>query len=181
MVTSQRGKATGPNKLRVNKDIKISSVRVIDHEGNQLGILNIGDAILKAEETGLDLVEVAPNSSPPVCKILDFGKFMYEASKKTHMVKAAQKAGQLKEIKFRPFTDTNDKAIKIKKISKFLLEGNKVKILITYRGRERTYQMKGLHILNDIFKSVSDIAIYDMSPKSEGSSVVMILSPKSGK
>lgn len=164
--------------MRVNEEIRIPSVRVIDAEGNELGILTIGDALREAGKASLDLVEVAPNSSPPVCRIMDYGKFRYQQSKKLQVAKKHAATIQLKEIRLRPKTEEHDFLVKLKHIKRFLEENNKVKVSIMFRGREIVYADLGRAIMEEIKKEVEEISNIDQHPKLEGRNMVMILAPK---
>ncbi|MFY9270775.1 MAG: translation initiation factor IF-3 [Candidatus Manganitrophaceae bacterium] len=168
-------------KLRVNNEIRAREVRVIGPEGEQLGIISSRDAVKKAEEFGLDLVEVAPTSVPPVCRILDFGKYKYEQSKKEHSAKLHQKGTQLKEIKFRPFTGEHDLDFKVKHAKDFLTAGHKVKISLMFRGREMAHREKGRGLVTQIQQQLQDLGQPEHPPKMEGNSMVMILIPKPTK
>jgi len=162
----------------VNQEIKSPSVRVIDSEGNQLGIISFGDAMAEAGKAGLDLVEVAPNSSPPVCRIMDYGKFRYQQSKKLQVAKKHAATIQLKEIRLRPKTDEHDLLVKLKHIKKFLEQSNKVKVTMMFRGREIVYTDIGRAIMEEIKKEVESGCIIDQQPRLEGKNMIMILSPK---
>ncbi len=164
--------------MRVNEEIKSPSVRVIDSEGQQLGILSTTDALKEAGRVGLDLVEVAPTSSPPVCRIMDYGKFRYQQSKKLQVAKKHAATVQLKEIRLRPKTEEHDLQVKLKHIRKFLEQSNKVKISMMFRGREIVYADIGRAIMEEIKKEVEDICVIDQQPKLEGRNMIMILTPK---
>lgn len=152
-------------------------MRVIE-EGNQLGIMTLADALDIAAKAGLDLVEVAPNSAPPVCRIMDYGKFRYQQSKKQQVAKKSQSTIQLKEIRLRPKTDEHDLQVKIRHIKKFLSQNDKVKITMMFRGREIAYTDLGRRIMEDIHKELADTGIIDQHPKLEGRNMIMIVSPK---
>lgn len=153
-------------------------VRVIDSEGEQLGILSIADAIAAAEEAGLDLVEVSPTAKPPVCKILDYGKFKYEQQKKKNEAKKKQKTIELKEIKFRPNIDQHDYDTKMKSMHKFIDEGDKVKVTLRFRGRELAHQELGLEVLNRVRDDMAEKAKVEQNPNMEGRQMVMVLAPR---
>jgi len=146
-----------------------------------LGVVKLQDAIFRATSQGLDLVEISPNSEPPVCKILDFGKFKYEAKKKKQLAKKKQKNIELKEIKLRPNIGDNDLNIKIKQITKFLNEGHKVKITVRFRGREITHNELGINLANSIMESTTEVAKAELEPKIEGKQVAMVLAPLNAK
>jgi len=153
-------------------------VRVIDAEGKQLGILSTQDAIKEALKAGLDLVEVAPNSAPPVCRIMDYGKFRYQQSKKMQVAKKHAVQVQLKEIRLRPRTEEHDLQTKIKHIRKFLEQNNKVKISMMFRGREIVYTDLGKAVMEEIKKELEPVSSVDQQPRIEGRNMVMILTPK---
>ena len=165
-------------RLKVNGLIRAREVRVIGDDGSQLGILPLRDALTKALETGLDLVEVAPTANPPVCRIVDFGKFKYEQSKKEHTAKAHQKGVQIKEIQFRPFTGEHDREVKVRHAKEFLHSKQKVKITLLFRGREMSFQDKGFEIMGQIAQHLSDIGHEENAPKKEGRNISMVIAPK---
>ncbi|OGP82245.1 MAG: translation initiation factor IF-3 [Deltaproteobacteria bacterium RBG_16_58_17] len=164
--------------LRINREIRSSSVRVIDVEGNQLGVISLADALAEAAKAGLDLVEVSPTAAPPVCRIMDYGKFRYQQSKKVQISKKSQTVIQVKEIRLRPKTEEHDLEVKIKHIRKFLEQRNKVKITMMFRGREIAYTELGRKIMEDIKETLADGAAIDQHPRLEGRNMIMILSPK---
>lgn len=151
---------------------------MIGPEGEQLGILPTVEAFNKAQEQGFDLVEVAPTSQPPVCRIMDYGKYKYELSKKEHQSRRHQKSTQVKEIKLRPRTDKHDLEIKIRQIKGFLSEGNKTKVTLTYRGREMANQEMGRTVMTSVIEQCGDVGTVEFSPRMEGRSLIMILAPK---
>ena len=158
--------------------IKVKEVRVIDAEGGQLGILDTREAIKKAEEAGLDLVEVAPTAKPPVCRIMDIGKFKYAEAKKQHEAKLKQKQVQIKEIKFRPGTDEGDYNIKLRNLIKFLGDGDKTKITLRFRGREMAHQEIGMKLIERIKGDLDEYGVVEQFPKMEGRQMVMVIAPK---
>ncbi|MFH1910448.1 MAG: translation initiation factor IF-3 [Pseudomonadota bacterium] len=162
----------------MNREIRSSSVRVIDVEGNQLGVIALADALAEAAKAGLDLVEVSPTAAPPVCRIMDYGKFRYQQSKKVQISKKSQTVIQVKEIRLRPKTEEHDLEVKIKHIRKFLEQRNKVKITMMFRGREIAYTELGRKIMEDIKETLADGAAIDQHPRLEGRNMIMILSPK---
>jgi translation initiation factor IF-3 len=162
----------------VNREIRIREVRVIGPEGEQLGILPTPDAFRKAQELGYDLVEVAPNSQPPVCRIMDYGKYKYELQKKEHQSRRHQKSTQVKEIKLRPRTDKHDLDIKIRQIKEFLSDGNKTKVTVTFRGREMANQEMGRAMMNSVVEQLADAGSIEYAPRMEGRSLIMIVAPK---
>ena len=151
---------------------------MIDFEGKQLGIMTLQDALRQASEAGLDLVEVAPNSSPPVCRIMDYGKFRYQQSKKMQVARKHQAVLQLKEIRLRPKTEEHDLQVKLRHIRRFLEENNKVKITMMFRGREIAYAEIGRKIMEGLMEGLGDIGTVDQQPKLEGRNMVMIVAPK---
>ena len=146
-------------------------------EGEPLGIMSLTEAFAKAEEADIDLVEIAPNAVPPVCRLLDYGKFKYAESKKQHEVKLKQKQVVIKEIKFRPGTDDGDYAIKVRNIIRFIQDGDKAKITLRFRGREITHQEFGLALLRRVEADTKDVAVVEQFPKMEGRQMVMVLGP----
>ena len=164
--------------VRVNQNIRAPQVRVISPEGEQLGILDVSEALRKAEEFSLDLVEVAPGVDPPVCKIMDYGKFRYEESKKDHERKKKQATVVLKEIKLRPKTEDHDLQYKVKNLKRFLEEKCKVKVTIMFRGREITHPEMARHLIDRLLEMVSDFAEVEQTAKFEGRNMIMILAPK---
>jgi translation initiation factor IF-3 len=162
----------------LNQGIRAREVRVIDPDGNQLGILQIREALAAASEFGLDLVEVSPTAKPPVCKIMDYGRFKYEQTKKQHEAKKKQATFQLKEIKVRPKTGEHDLQTKLGHIRKFLERKDKVKVTVMFRGREIALSDKGRALLEQIATEVEQAAIVEQLPKFEGRTMIMILAPK---
>lgn len=164
--------------MRINREIRSASVRVIDTEGTQLGVISLTDALAEAAKVGLDLVEVSPTAAPPVCRIMDYGKFRYQQSKKVQVSKKSQTVIQVKEIRLRPKTEAHDLAVKIKHVRKFLDQHNKVKITMMFRGREIAYTEIGRKIMEDIMNTLAEGAVIDHQPRLEGRNMIMILSPK---
>jgi translation initiation factor IF-3 len=156
----------------------VPSVRVIDFEGKQLGVLPIAEALAEAVKVGMDLVEVAPNSNPPVCRIMDYGKFRYQQSKKMQVARKSAATVQIKEIRMRPKIDEHDREIKIRKIKEFLEDGDKVKISMLFRGREIAYTGIGLKIMESVRDELEGVATVEQHPRIEGRSMVMVVSPK---
>lgn len=156
-------------------------VRVIDEDGEQLGVLETREAIRRARERGLDLVEVAPNAEPPVCRIIDYGKFQYEAKKKANEAKKKQVVITVKEVKFRPGTDDHDYDYRMKHAREWLTEGDKVKATIWFRGREMTHRELGARILEKLEHDLQDIAEVEARPRMEGNQMFIILAPKRHK
>lgn len=153
-------------------------MRLINEEGVQVGIVPIEQARELAQEAGLDLVEIAPNSDPPVCKIMDYGRFKFEQSKKAQQARKRQKQIQVKEVKFRPGTDVGDYQVKLRNLRRFLEEGDRVKVTLRFRGREMAHQELGLKLLERVRDDLADLGNVEQFPKLEGRQMVMILSPK---
>ncbi len=153
-------------------------MRVIGADGEQLGIMPTPDAFRKAQESGYDLAEVAPHSQPPVCRIMDYGKYKYEQSKKEHQMRRHQKSTSVKEIKLRPRTDKHDLAIKVRQIKGFLDDGNKTKVTVTYRGREMANQELGRVMMSSVVQQLVDCGQVELPPRMEGRSLIMIVAPK---
>ena len=162
----------------INEQIKAKEVRLISSEGEQLGIVSINEARDKAEEAGLDLVLIAPTAKPPVCKIIDYGKFRYELARKDKEAKKKQKTIEIKEVRLSLNIDTNDLNTKVGSARKFLEKGNKVKVTLRFRGREMARMFKSKYILDDFAEALSDVATIDKPSKAEGRSLVMFLSAK---
>ena len=154
---------------------------IIDETGEQLGIVTIREALAKASELELDLVEISPNAAPPVCKVMDFGKFKYYEQKKAHAAKQNQKQVHVKEIKLRPVTDDHDYQIKMKNAKRFLEDGDKVKFIVQFRGREMAHQGLGLRYLERAEQDLLDLVVIEMRPKVEGRNAIMIVAPKKKK
>ncbi|TAM96478.1 MAG: translation initiation factor IF-3 [Rhizobiaceae bacterium] len=173
-------KAAAPTKdgPRSNIDIRVPKVQLIDAEGNNRGIVSINDALLMAEEAGLDLVEIAANSEPPVAKITDLGKLKYQSQKKASEARKRQKTIEIKEIKMRPNIDTHDYEVKMKAVRRFFDEGDKVKLTLRFRGREMAHLELGMQLLNRVREEVEEIAKVEAEPKLEGRQMMMVLSPR---
>jgi translation initiation factor IF-3 len=163
---------------RVNERIRIKEVRVINPDGEQMGILPIQDALEAARSFSLDLVEVAPEAKPPVCRIMDYGKYRYEQSKKSREAKKKQTIIQVKEIKLRPKTEGHDFQFKAKHAERFLKEGNKTKVTMMFRGREMVHLDRGRTQLDRFAEALKDVAVIEQHPRLEGRNMVMILAPK---
>ncbi len=158
--------------------ITTPQVRLIDAEGNQAGVVSIREALAKAQEAALDLVEIAPTAKPPVCRIMDYGKFLFEQNKKRHAAKKKQKQIQVKEIKFRPGTDEGDYQVKLRNLIRFLEEGDKAKITLRFRGRELAHQEIGMQLLKRVETDLAEHGVVEQFPKMEGRQMIMVLSPK---
>ena len=170
----RRTRSFGP---RANYYIKAKEVQVISSEGKNLGVLNTNEAIKIAKEEGLDLIEIAPNANPPVCKIIDMGKFKYEAQKKANKAKKRQKKVELKEIKLRPVTDIHDYNFKLKNAQKFLVKGDKVKFTIRFKGRELMHSNLGSDLMKRIQEDIKSVGKVEMSPKFDGKQMIMVIQP----
>ena len=163
---------------RVNRDIRIREVMLIDADGQNKGVVQTFDAIRMAEDQGLDLVEVAPQAQPPVCKIMDYGKFRFEEQKKAAAARKNQKTVELKEIKLRPGIDDHDYEVKMRAMKGFFEEGNKVKVTLRYRGREMAHQDLGVKVLNRVKAEIATIAKVESEPSMEGRQMTMVLAPR---
>ena len=162
----------------MNGEITAPEVRLVAEDGEQLGIVAIRDALKLAEERDVDLVEIAPLAKPPVCKLMDYGKFKYREAKKAHEAKLKQKQIQVKEIKFRPGTDEGDYKIKLRNLIRFLEEGDKAKVTLRFRGREMAHQEFGIRLLERVRGDLEPFAIVEQFPKMEGRQLIMVLAPK---
>ncbi|MCK0138204.1 translation initiation factor IF-3 [Aliiroseovarius sp. F47248L] len=167
---------TGP---RVNERIKATEIRLIGAEGENVGVVTPAQAMVMAEEAGLDLVEISPNAAPPVCKIMDFGKFKYEQQKRESEARKKQKTIEVKEVKFRPNTDTHDYDVKMRNVFKFLENGDKVKVTLRFRGREMAHQNLGRELLERVAEDTKDVGKVENMPKMEGRQMVMMIGPLS--
>jgi len=163
---------------RVNDEIGVLRVRLVDQRGNMVGIVGRNEAISMASDAGLDLVEIAPNADPPVCKILDFGKYKYEEQKKKNEARKKQKIIEVKEIKLRPSIDDHDYDVKMRSMVKFIEEGDKVKVTMRFRGRELAHQELGMDILVRVKDDLDEIAKVEQMPRMEGRQMTMVISPK---
>lgn len=168
-------------KHRVNEAIRAREVRLIDEAGRQMGILPAKEALRVAQRRGLDLVEVAPSATPPVCRLLDYGKYMYERMRRERKAKKTQKATEMKEIRLRPKTGDHDVGLKTKRIRQFIGEGSRVKVRVRFRGREITHPEIGRGLLERIAADLEDVAVVERAPRMDGRSMLMILSPISSK
>ena len=162
----------------MNGAITAPQIRCIDPEGNQLGVLSTSEALARAEEFGLDLVEVQPNVDPPVCKILDYGKYKYEAQKRANEARKKQKVIDVKENKLRPNIDEHDYQVKMRSVQKFLAGGDKVKVTLRFRGREMAHQELGAGVLTRVRDETEELAKVESMPKMEGRQMIMVLAPK---
>ncbi len=174
-VKEQRPRESGP---RVNERIDSREILLINEKGEKVGIMSPQQALVLAEQAGLDLVEISPGTQPPVCKILDYGKYKYQAQKKANEARKKQKTIEIKEIKIRPNIDTHDYDVKMKAIRRFFEEGDKVKVTLRFRGREMAHQEIGFELLQQVKKDTAELAKVESEPRFEGRQVVMVLAPK---
>jgi translation initiation factor IF-3 len=163
---------------RVNGEINVMRVRLVDERGRMVGIVGRNDALDMAADAGLDLVEIAPNADPPVCKILDFGKYKYEEQKKKNEARKKQKIIEVKEIKLRPSIDDHDYAVKMRSMNKFIEEGDKVKVTMRFRGRELAHQELGMNVLIRVRDDLEAIAKIEQMPRMEGRQMTMVVAPR---
>ncbi|HHH48988.1 MAG TPA: translation initiation factor IF-3 [Gammaproteobacteria bacterium] len=165
-------------KVRLNENITAPQVRLIGADGEQVGVVSLAEAQQAADEAELDLVEIVPNAAPPVCRIMDYGKFLFEENKKRHAAKKKQKQVQVKEVKFRPGTDVGDYQVKLRNLKRFLNNGDRVKVTLRFRGREMAHQELGLKLLQRVEEDLKDIGNVEQRPKMEGRLMVMVVAPK---
>ncbi|WP_255590162.1 translation initiation factor IF-3 [Marinicella meishanensis] len=170
------------DKVRRNRQIRVPEVRLIDQHGDQVGVISTDEAMDRAIGAGLDLVEISPKAQPPVCKIMDYGKFKFEQAKKNQLAKKKQKKVQLKEVKFRPNTEEADYQVKLRNLRKFIGQGNKVKVTIMFRGRELAHRDIGSDMLDRLEDDLQDEVVVEQRPaKMEGRFMIMLLAPKPNK
>lgn len=165
-------------QLRVNDGITASQVRLIDADGEQVGVKDLEEAKQMASDAGFDLVEISPNADPPVCRIMDYGKYRYQDSKKKAAAKKKQKQMQIKEVKFRPGTDEGDYNVKLRNLRRFLEEGDKAKVTMRFRGREMAHQELGLELLQQVEQDLQELGTVEQYPRLEGRQMVMVIAPK---
>jgi len=163
---------------RVNEQIGVPEVRLIDQNGENVGVVSKNEAMARAEEAGLDLVEISPGAAPPVCKILDYGRFKYEDQKKKSEARKRQKTIDVKEIKMRPNIDQHDYDVKMRSIQRFLAEGDKVKVTLRFRGREMAHQELGMKVLDRVREQLDEIAKVEQFPRLEGRQMIMVMAPR---
>ncbi|HCJ62418.1 MAG: translation initiation factor IF-3 [SAR116 cluster bacterium] len=168
-------KNEGPN---INELINAAEVRLIDADGSNVGVVSINEAMNRADIAGLDLVEISPNASPPVCKVMDFGKYKYEAQKKASEARKKQKIIEVKEIKMRPNIDSHDYDVKMRAIMRFFEAGDKVKVTLRFRGREMAHQELGMDLLKKVQADTEEFAKIEAQPKLEGRQMIMVMAPK---
>ncbi|WP_150046590.1 MULTISPECIES: translation initiation factor IF-3 [Methylomonas] len=169
------------DSTRLNEEITARRVRLIGAEGEQIGIVSITEALQTAYDADMDLVEISPNADPPVCKVMDFGKYQFEQNKKLQAAKKKQKQIQIKEIKFRPGTEEGDYQVKLRSLIKFLNEGDKTKITVRFKGRELSHRELGMDLLKRIETDLDEVAAVEQFPKLEGRQMVMVMGPKKKK
>ena len=167
-----------PKRNRVNEEITVPEVRLIGADGDQIGVVDLQTAMTRATEETLDLVEIDPNAEPPVCRLMDFGRFLFDQKKKKSEAKKKQKQVQVKEMKFRPGTDEGDYKVKIRNLIRFLQEGDKAKVTMRFRGREHAHRELGLELLQRVEKDLADLSVVEQQPQMEGRQMVMVLGPK---
>jgi len=163
---------------RVNEQIGVPEVRLIDQNGENVGVVSKNEAMARAEEAGLDLVEISPGAAPPVCKILDYGRFKYEDQKKKSEARKRQKTIDVKEIKMRPNIDQHDYDVKMRSIQRFLAEGDKVKVTLRFRGREMAHQELGMKVLDRVREELDEVAKVEQFPRLEGRQMIMVMAPR---
>jgi len=166
---------------RINREISAPEVRLTGLEGEALGVVRLAEAFRLSDEAGVDLVEIAPTAVPPVCRLMDYGKFKYQEQKKAHEARQKQKVIEVKEIKFRPATDDHDYQTKLRKLNEFLAEGDKAKVTMRFRGREMAHQELGLKVLERVKADLEAVSLVEAMPKLEGRQMIMVLSPKKKK
>jgi len=163
---------------RINGEIRIPEVRLIGVDGEQLGVIRTAEALQLAEQNDVDLVEIAPNAAPPVCRLMDYGKFKYQEQKRQHEARAKQKVIQVKEVKFRPGTDEGDYQVKLRNLKRFIEDGDKAKVTLRFRGREMTHQEIGMRVLERVRDDLAEIGQVESMPKLEGRQMIMVLAPR---
>jgi translation initiation factor IF-3 len=175
MRTPEPARKDGP---RVNEEIRVREVHLIDKDGGNHGTVSIAEALQAAQEAGLDLVEISPNATPPIVKVLDYGKYKYQEQKKAAEARKKQKVVEVKELKYRPMIDDHDYEVKMRAMQRFFEEGDKVKITLRFRGREMAHQELGTRLLNRVKEDTTKIAKVEMEPRFEGRQMIMILAPR---
>lgn len=178
VIYSEEPAIAAPKRNRVNREITAYQVRLIDAEGNQVGIVSLEEAQERATGEGLDLVEIVPNAEPPVCRLMDFGRFLFDQKKKKSEARKKQKQVQVKEVKFRPGTDEGDYQVKLRNLTRFLNDGDKTKVTMRFRGREHAHRELGLQLLRRIEADLAELGTVEQQPQMEGRQMVMILAPR---
>jgi translation initiation factor IF-3 len=177
-VARRKSAIAAPKRNRVNDEISVPQVRLIADDGEQVGILDLAEAKQRAADVSLDLVEIVPNADPPVCRLMDYGRFRFDQKKKQNEARKKQKQVQVKEVKFRPGTDIGDYQVKLKNLTRFLIEGDKAKVTMRFRGREHAHRELGLDLLRRVENDLAEISIVEQQPQMEGRQMVMVLGPK---
>ncbi|WP_410474951.1 translation initiation factor IF-3 [Guyparkeria sp. TX1] len=181
-MAQQRGAGrSNSNDPRINDQINVREVRLVDENGEQVGVVPTDEAMSRAQDAALDLVEVSPTAKPPVCKIMDFGKFKYQQSKKANEAKKKQKQIEIKEVKFRPGTEDHDYQVKLRNATRFLEAGDKVKITLRFRGREMAHRDLGAELLSRIEGDLSELAAVEQKPRMEGRQATMVMAPRANR
>jgi len=178
VIEEERAIAAKQEKHRLNEEIAVREVRLIDAEGEQVGVVSIAEALEAASQVALDLVEIAPQSDPPVCRLMDYGKFMFDQKKQRQEAKKKQKQVQVKEVKFRPGTDEGDYQVKLRNLRRFLDEGDRTKVTMRFRGREHAHRELGLDVLRRVENDLSELGQVEQQPQMEGRQMIMVLAPK---
>ena len=181
MPGSDGGSAIKEQRVRINDQIRISPIRLIDAEGGQVGIVSLDDARSRALESGLDLVEVAPDARPPVCRLMDYGKFKYEEARRAREARKKQHTMQVKEVKYRPGIEEHDYEFKTRHVRRFLEDGDKVKVTMMFRGRQLSHPEIGLDVLERVLGDVEDVGKIESQPVREGRTMTMVLAPVNSK
>ena len=180
-VAHERGGAIKDQRVRVNDQIRISPIRLINSDGTQVGIVSLDEARSRAYEAGLDLVEVAPNARPPVCRLMDYGKYKYQEARRAREAKKKQHTMQVKEVKYRPGIEDHDYEFKTRHVRRFLTDGDKVKVTMMFRGRQLAHPELGLEVLERVLADVDDVAKIEGQPSREGRTMIMVLAPLGGR
>lgn len=178
---SERGGAIKDQRVRVNDQIRISPIRLINSDGTQVGIVSLDEARSRAYDAGLDLVEVAPNARPPVCRLMDYGKYKYQEARRAREAKKKQHTMQVKEVKYRPGIEDHDYEFKTRHVRRFLTDGDKVKVTMMFRGRQLAHPKLGLEVLERVLADVDDVAKIEGQPSREGRTMIMVLAPLGGR
>ncbi len=181
IVTTRSAPVAEQRSHRINGEITVPEIRLIGPENEQIGIVHIREALRMAEEADVDLVEIAPTATPPVCRLMDYGKFKYQEQKRAHDARQKQKIIQVKEVKFRPGTDEGDYLVKMRNVNRFLEDGDKVKVTLRFRGREMAHQEFGVRLLERIRNELDEVAVVEQMPKLEGRQMIMVIAPKRRK
>ncbi len=181
VIKQQSKKGAGGKKNRINEEIELTELRLISEDGSQVGVVSLQEALAAATAVGLDLVEISPDAEPPVCRIMDFGKHIFEEKKKRAEARKKQKQVQIKEIKFRPTTEEGDYQVKLRNLKRFLEGGDKAKVTLRFRGREMSHQELGEHLLQRIAVDLAEFGVVEHDAKVEGRQMMMVFAPKRKK